>query len=340
MFRSLVMILATILLAACKVELVVPEQGRVASASGTYDCEAGQSCSVDVLDQYFEDTFTALPQEDYIFSGWKTGFNRLCGGSVEACALSTTGFGDFEVLMDILASDATFYLEPTFLPVDTIRIYRPGNRVVLSGTLIVEQLALPAESAAVRASLDILEGIEALEGKNVLGLRTTLTAVDSGASSAVTSQFWQEVNGALVDLTDDEGYYYWDISTSNYGIERIPVPLVAGSRQVLEYYLLVPGHTFGPLATGTRSIVVGEKEEVEVPMGTYEAQRVTVSDNYTFMMSYADHKRDSSVHRVRTFWISPARGVIKIAARDQQYSTSGKLELTRTLGLEAVRTNF
>jgi hypothetical protein len=329
-----------VLLTACKVEVVVPEGGRVDTVSGAYSCEAGQTCSVDVSDEFFAETFVAEPGDDNIFSGWNKGFRRLCGGSLTPCELSTGGFDAYQALLDILASDEIFYLEPTFLPKDSIRRYQAGNQLILTGTLAVEELSLPPVSSAVRATADILEGVEALDGKEVLGLRTTLTRLDNGDSTATTSQFWQEDNGAFIDLTDDGGYYYWDIAASDYGETRIPVPMVESDKQVSEFYTLVPGHTFGPLASGTRSIIVGDKQIVEVPMGTYEVTPVTVADTYTYIMSYADKKRDSSVQSVRTYWISPAKGIVKMALRDREYSSSGKLERTQTLNLKAVRANF
>ena len=44
---------------ACKLVITVPEGGTVESLSGAYSCDAGQTCTIDVVDTFFDESFTA-----------------------------------------------------------------------------------------------------------------------------------------------------------------------------------------------------------------------------------------------------------------------------------------
>ena len=104
-------------LAACKIQVTSPIQGGVSTKSGAISCPAASSCTIDVSDTNFDETFVAAPQDGYVFAGWKQG---LCTGSTAPCKLATTGFENNNALMTLLASpDKVFYLEPTFAPEET-----------------------------------------------------------------------------------------------------------------------------------------------------------------------------------------------------------------------------
>jgi putative iron-regulated protein len=112
-------IVASTALGGCKLVVKVPEGGSVTSASGNYDCAEGKKCIVDVADTSFDETFKAVPALGYVFDGWKKRKkNGFCGGQTGPCRLSTSGFGPFEALMDILASDNRYVMEPKFVPFD------------------------------------------------------------------------------------------------------------------------------------------------------------------------------------------------------------------------------
>lgn len=101
-------------LTACKLVISVPQGGVVKTASGSITCRAGQTCEIDVVDVFFDETFTANAHKDYVFSGWKKKARSFCGDQKEDCALSTTWMGDYPKVMAILASNREFYLEPEF----------------------------------------------------------------------------------------------------------------------------------------------------------------------------------------------------------------------------------
>lgn len=101
-------------LTACKVEITVPEGGRVASVSNAHRCEENNSCQVEINDIYFTEKFEAIPNEGYEFAGWEKKPKGLCGGIKKPCVLSTKAFSGNAALMGFLESDETFYLEPIF----------------------------------------------------------------------------------------------------------------------------------------------------------------------------------------------------------------------------------
>lgn len=104
-----------LILAGCKIEVIVPEGGMVVTESGTFECKAGETCPVSVVDIFFEEAYIAQPDEGMAFTGWKTRHRGFCGGSTEPCALHTSGFEGNDDLMPFLENDdEVFYLEATF----------------------------------------------------------------------------------------------------------------------------------------------------------------------------------------------------------------------------------
>ncbi len=115
-FTKLAAIVLTCLtLAACKLEISVPSSGSVTTNSGAIDCAAGATCTVDVVDIYFDETFVAEPAQGFVFEGWKRKDRGFCGGDDTPCHLYTSDFEGVGPLMAFLENpDEVFYLEPVF----------------------------------------------------------------------------------------------------------------------------------------------------------------------------------------------------------------------------------
>jgi hypothetical protein len=101
------------LLPGCRIQISVPEGGRVVSQSGAYSCESGDTCIIDVVDVFFDETFEGIPAPGYTFANWRKGTRVFCGGRKKPCHLFTTTFPGTP-LIDILESDQQFYLFPVF----------------------------------------------------------------------------------------------------------------------------------------------------------------------------------------------------------------------------------
>jgi hypothetical protein len=102
-------------LPGCKLNIKVPLGGQVVSSDGAYICEAGQSCVIDIVDIFFDQTFIAEPAPGFYFGGWTTRDGYLCGGETASCRLSTAKFEGDPELQSMLESDETFSLKPRFM---------------------------------------------------------------------------------------------------------------------------------------------------------------------------------------------------------------------------------
>ena len=131
---GLLIVVTLLMLSGCKLEIRVPKGGTVASTDGAYLCEAEQTCVIDVVDFFFDETFVAEPAPGYTFTNWKAEGNDhyLCGGETEPCRLSTAEFEGHPVLEEILESDEIFVLEPRFSIVLT---HCPEDELVVSPSL-------------------------------------------------------------------------------------------------------------------------------------------------------------------------------------------------------------
>jgi hypothetical protein len=104
-----------VLLAACKVEIEVPTSGNVTTSSNNINCSAGQTCSENVADIFFNETFVAQPATDFVFTGWKRKARSFCGGSLAPCNIDSSHAADNAPLTALLNNpNEIFYLEPSF----------------------------------------------------------------------------------------------------------------------------------------------------------------------------------------------------------------------------------
>jgi hypothetical protein len=116
--HALAVIIVTILLASCKIRVVVPEGGSVVNTAGGFSCAPGGTCDVDVVDFFFDQTAVAKPEAGYRFKAWRQGERRFCGGDTKPCRIFTVGLNSDEALATLMTeffeSDEVFYLQPIF----------------------------------------------------------------------------------------------------------------------------------------------------------------------------------------------------------------------------------
>ena len=77
-------------------------------------CLTGATCTIEVKDENYDDTFRAVPDPGYVFKGWKSGEDHFCAKDKGPCRLLTTVFDGNEQILDIIASNKTYYLKPVF----------------------------------------------------------------------------------------------------------------------------------------------------------------------------------------------------------------------------------
>lgn len=116
--RFILTLAAALMLASCKVRIIVPEGGSVTTSSGAYSCASGNTCDIDIVDFFFEQTFVAAPAAGYTFKFWKEADKSFCVNSPNPCSLFTKGLDANDwlksVMIAFLESDEIFYLEPVF----------------------------------------------------------------------------------------------------------------------------------------------------------------------------------------------------------------------------------
>jgi len=103
-------------LAACKVEVNVPAGGSVSTISGSLDCPAESTCTQDVADIYFDETYVANPEAGYEFLAWKSGHGVLCGGKTGPCHYLTAGLeGNEDAIALLDDQNIVVSVEPVFV---------------------------------------------------------------------------------------------------------------------------------------------------------------------------------------------------------------------------------
>lgn len=99
----------------CKLIIAVPPGGYITDAAGTFTCEERQYCQIDVVDLFFDETFTAVANPGYTFHGWKKRERGLFGGNMNASVrIHTSSLDGHASLIQLLESDVEYYLEPDF----------------------------------------------------------------------------------------------------------------------------------------------------------------------------------------------------------------------------------
>jgi len=110
-------IFAIVTLGGCKIQITVPSGGSVESLSGNYNCAEDDTCTIDVSDFFFDETFTAKPNAGYEFVSWKKVPGGFCGAGparFESCHLYTSVLEGIPSLEQFLSRDDIFFLEPVF----------------------------------------------------------------------------------------------------------------------------------------------------------------------------------------------------------------------------------
>jgi hypothetical protein len=112
--KPLMLLGVTSLLTGCFLTLDVGEGGYVESTIGY--CEESSSCSYEVTDTSFDESFTAIAKGGYVFSHWRGGDGYQCPGSENpVCQVSNTQGAGNANAESIVASDADFgIVEPVF----------------------------------------------------------------------------------------------------------------------------------------------------------------------------------------------------------------------------------
>jgi predicted secreted Zn-dependent protease len=79
--KTIAVLATSVVLMGSKIIIEVPAGGSVASSSGLITCAAGEQCVIEMNEQYFAETFTAIPAAGHAFSSWGDTPGILCRAS-------------------------------------------------------------------------------------------------------------------------------------------------------------------------------------------------------------------------------------------------------------------
>ena len=79
--------------------LTVPEGGSVRSLSNNHMCGAGETCEIQIHDEFHE-VFIPQPKVGYRFNSWKQSSEHFCGGQIVNCTITADSFSHLEPLFD------------------------------------------------------------------------------------------------------------------------------------------------------------------------------------------------------------------------------------------------
>lgn len=144
--RTTFAVIICLLLSACPLEVPVPTSGSVTTNSGSMNCAAGTTCSLDVTDIHFDETFVAHPAPGFVFDSWQSGSRRLCGDQAGDCQFSTATLEGNEAAIALFSDpDQVLYIEPRFLST--------GFKVLITGNSFVNSIAFAMPNRAAAAGV-------------------------------------------------------------------------------------------------------------------------------------------------------------------------------------------
>lgn len=328
--NSALVLCATMLLAGCKIELATTLGGRISTESGDYSCLPSTECPViDVSDTDFDQTFRAIPDAGYEFVGWRKRQNGFCGGRTDDCRLYTAGFVGDDLLMSILNSDRTFYLEAVFREQEL----GPGsgeghasacwNALEDGDTLISTYRYTTDFGGEAEASVD--ERVEAgvtFEGMPAVRIVSTEYSDDPDSYETTGAEYYRTPLyprlrriGVEIDVTGDDAYHRLE-TYDPFVLRRFN--LNAGQDFFQAYGIRQETTRDGVLSVteldADSTITFLGIESVTVPAGTFDACRMeVVAKSVTTDESFR-------VFHLVTEWIGVDNGML-IKARGPQSTT-------------------
>jgi hypothetical protein len=338
LLRGILIVLSLFLVSSCKLKIVPQEGGNVTSSSGTYTCDAQSPCSIDITDTFFDETFTANAAPGYEFHAWRTQKRALCAGRAKPCSLSTTLFGDYPALMDLLASDEVFFLNPVFVKQgNALRVFKAGNRIKYRG--MISRVTADGEqtdenTTAVR---EFYESENKVDGEPVMLHQFTIRLNSDGSEFPEASYYYQTEGGAWIDVTDTGGNFIVDSSSGTFGALGYPSPLVPDYEQEIPFRLVSLPNISTAIATGTLHLSVSKASRIDVPLGVFRALQVTSTIALQVAVGDAAGAR---LEVVQKHWVAPHIGPIKMEFSQRSYDNLGNYTGTFSSLFEAVTINF
>jgi hypothetical protein len=169
------------------------------------------------------------------------------------------------------------------------------------------------------------------QSENGIPILSLKSALGSGESTVSLVQ--QNSDGAWVDYVADteNGYVYFNDSTDTAGILFIPSPLTANESLVFQFTQRSADGTIE--YKGSRTITVGNIEQISTSIGPVETFLVTVIDAVEEVGFLARERTTSNY----TYWIHPSIGILKLDGVDTEYYGTNDSPVSSISGTATIR---
>ena len=223
------------------------------------------------------------------------------------------------------------------IPPFSIHQYQPGDKAVFSGSLTLSKKNGSESTSAIKVIKTLLASKLNYQGKEVLTERTITTFIETDKQQTSIRNIWQEPDGSLFELSNEYGNEY---VISNAFDKGLPEVQVGFDKRDVHFFTLYRKQPSGPVTEGNRLITIAPIEIIKTPLGEYQAYHLIHKDSYTYLFTYVDNQKGTTVVSDRDIWISPEKGVIKKIEIRRGYSRSGELQSKTRLELTIDDTNF
>ena len=336
--RWVLIIFSVLAVSSCKLRVVTPLGGNVTTDSGSYTCEPDKPCDIDVVDLFFDETFSANPAPGYEFHAWRTQKRALCAGTAKPCSLSTGIFEDFPALMDLLASDEVFYLKPVFVKTTgDLRVFEEGDRIKYRGIISLEQPDGSQASAEVKGTREFFATENQVDETPVMLHQFTIRLDSDGSEYPEASFYFQDEDGAWFDVSDTGGNFIANRATRQFGVLGYPSPLTPTDDQTIQFSLVSAQDLSITIATGTLTLNVSKPRRIVVPLGAFRAFRVTSTMDLDVVIGESAGTR---LKVVQKHWVVPHVGPVKVEFSQRTYDSRGNYAGTYASEFEATTINF
>jgi hypothetical protein len=217
-----------------------------------------------------------------------------------------------------------------------LRIYHPGDVIRYKGVASIEQIDGDGGTFPITVIMEIFTSNITYKDKNIRAMRTTI--LFNGRQSSSTAHFFQESNGELYDLVNDDGNYLYDSGVGRFGLLSYPSPMVPYSSLATQF--LVLSKVWTALETGTSSVFVSPEQSMTVPLGTFSVFPEHFEESTSYLTYSGDRFPGDYDEEESTEWVSPQNGMIKLQGTAREYRYDGVLESVLTLDLQAVESNL
>ncbi len=247
--RALAVSALLLLASGCKLILINPEGGLMASTSGTRDCRAPTVCTFEITDATFDETWTAVPDPLWEFVRWSDGTDFVCAGSTNpVCSVSSVGTTGDPLAEAIIASDKSYYMMPIFqlaaaVPItQTITLngvewaqpvlftnltWDEINAVCPGGVCSGELNGFVMDGWTFATLNDVFPVFNHYIGTTALSLSQLTAAAGLGTLDAMWEAGWQQttftpndsINGRVRDVSGSEHY-------AMFAQEEVSIPLL------------------------------------------------------------------------------------------------------------------